>query len=69
MTKLLLSLHVLASILAVGPVTVAASMFPRYARGPPPRGPGGGVHQLSTGAVQHKICRVYAQVGKPVPVH
>lgn len=28
MTKFLLSLHVLAAILAVGPVTVAASMFP-----------------------------------------
>jgi hypothetical protein len=32
MTKLLLSLHVLAAILAVGPVTVAASMFPPAAR-------------------------------------
>ncbi|MEW2455359.1 PT domain-containing protein [Streptomyces albus] len=32
MTKLLLSLHVLAAILAVGPVAVAASMFPPFAR-------------------------------------
>ncbi|MBA0052523.1 hypothetical protein E0L36_17020 [Streptomyces sp. AJS327] len=32
MTKVLLSLHVLAAILTVGPITVAASMFPRYAR-------------------------------------
>ncbi|MGW6462015.1 hypothetical protein ACWF94_39835 [Streptomyces sp. NPDC055078] len=32
MTKLLLSVHVLASILTVGPVTVAASLFPRYVR-------------------------------------
>ncbi|QKW08527.1 protease [Streptomyces sp. NA04227] len=32
MTKLLLSLHVLAAVLAVGPVTVAASMFPAYLR-------------------------------------
>ncbi|KUJ68859.1 hypothetical protein ACZ90_15810 [Streptomyces albus subsp. albus] len=32
MTKLLLALHVLAAILAVGPVTVAASMFPPTAR-------------------------------------
>lgn len=32
MTKFLLSLHVLAAILAVGPVTVAASMFPPAAR-------------------------------------
>ncbi|MFE9774653.1 hypothetical protein ACFYOV_23860 [Streptomyces sp. NPDC005931] len=32
MTKLLLSLHVLAAIVAVGPVTVAASMFPPAVR-------------------------------------
>ncbi|BEL02871.1 membrane protein [Actinoplanes sichuanensis] len=32
MTKLLLSLHVLAAIIAIGPVTVAASMFPAVAR-------------------------------------
>ncbi|MEG3627738.1 hypothetical protein [Streptomyces poriticola] len=32
MTKFLLSLHVLAAILAVGPVTVAASMFPPAVR-------------------------------------
>jgi hypothetical protein len=31
-TKLLLSLHVLAAIIAIGPVTVAASMFPAVAR-------------------------------------
>lgn len=32
MSQLLLSVHVLAAILTVGPVTVAASMFPRYAK-------------------------------------
>ena len=32
MTAVLLSLHVLAAILAVGPVCVAASMFPPVAR-------------------------------------
>ncbi|MGW5800846.1 hypothetical protein [Streptomyces bacillaris] len=68
MTKLLLSLHVLASILAVGPVTVAASMFPRYARPPAPGGRGGGDHDLRTAAFLHKICRVYAMVGIAVPV-
>ncbi|MEV0258703.1 hypothetical protein AB0H82_31140 [Streptomyces sp. NPDC050732] len=31
MTKFLLSVHVLVAILAVGSITVAASMFPRYA--------------------------------------
>ncbi|WP_222316473.1 DUF2269 family protein [Streptomyces cavourensis] len=68
MTKLLLSLHVLASILAVGPVTVAASMFPRYARPPAPGGAGAGDHDLRTAAFLHKICRVYAMVGIAVPV-
>lgn len=68
MTKLLLSLHVLASILAVGPVTVAASMFPRYARPPAPGGTGAGGHDLRTAAFLHKICRVYAMVGIAVPV-
>ncbi|WAE67100.1 DUF2269 family protein [Streptomyces cavourensis] len=68
MTKLLLSLHVLASILAVGPVTVAASMFPRYARPPAPGRTGAGDHDLRTAAFLHKICRVYAMVGIAVPV-
>ena len=58
MTKLFLSLHVLAAILAVGPVTVAASMFPRTLRG---------AHSdpaaLATLRVLHRICRVYAGVG------
>jgi hypothetical protein len=31
-TKLLLSIHVLAAILAIGPVAVAASMFPATVR-------------------------------------
>lgn len=32
MGKVLLSLHVLAGIIFIGPVTVAVSLFPRYAR-------------------------------------
>ncbi|WSS14948.1 hypothetical protein OG533_25960 [Streptomyces sp. NBC_01186] len=31
-TKLLLSIHVLAAILAIGPIAVAASIFPRFGR-------------------------------------
>ncbi|WP_133902400.1 hypothetical protein [Actinophytocola oryzae] len=58
MTKVLLSLHVLAAILAVGPVTVAASMFPAVVR----RGPAEQVRLL------HRICRVYAGIGVAVPV-
>ncbi|NEC82656.1 hypothetical protein G3I38_26325, partial [Streptomyces sp. SID7958] len=40
-TKFLLSLHVLAAIVAVGPVTVAASMFPPAARRAAPGGGAG----------------------------
>ncbi|OWA11083.1 hypothetical protein B9W68_14695 [Streptomyces sp. CS227] len=59
MAKLFLSLHVLAAILAVGPITVAASMFPRLARTAP---------TPETPALLHKICRGYAYVGAAVPV-
>ncbi|MFI7285163.1 hypothetical protein ACIBRY_00580 [Streptomyces anulatus] len=68
MTKLLLSLHVLASILAVGPITVAASMFPRYAKPPAPGSEGPHDHDTRTAAFLHRICRVYAVVGIAVPV-
>ncbi|MFD6377246.1 hypothetical protein ACFWFS_09940 [Streptomyces albidoflavus] len=59
MAKLFLSLHVLAAILAIGPITVAASMFPRLARTAP---------TPETPALLHKICRGYAYVGAAVPV-
>ncbi|MGW5882710.1 hypothetical protein [Streptomyces koyangensis] len=59
MAKLFLSLHVLATILAIGPITVAASMFPRLARTAP---------TPETPALLHKICRSYAYVGAAVPV-
>ncbi|MEE1735218.1 hypothetical protein [Streptomyces sp. BE147] len=67
MTKLLLSLHVLAAILAIGPITVAASMFPRYAK-PPADGEGPGEQDSGTAAFLHKICRGYTAVGIAVPV-
>jgi len=57
-TKVLLSLHVLVAILAVGPVAVAASMFPPTAR----RGETDRLRLL------HRICRVYAGIGIAVPV-
>jgi hypothetical protein len=65
-TKLLLSIHVLVAIIAIGPVTVAASMFPaatRRASAEPtdPRGVAV-LHNL------HRICRVYATLGVLVPV-
>jgi len=65
-TKLLLSIHVLAAIVAIGPVTVAASMFPaatRRALAEPadPRG-------VAVLRNLHRICRVYATLGVLVPV-
>lgn len=68
MTELLLSLHVLAAILAIGPVAVAASMFPRYARPPAADGEGPQERNGLTAAFLHKICRSYTVVGIAVPV-
>ncbi len=65
MTKLLLSLHVLAAIVAIGPVTVAASMFPKALRrahnDPADR------DALTNLRMLHRICRVYAAIGIAVP--
>ncbi|MEU0528392.1 DUF2269 family protein [Streptomyces niveus] len=63
MTKLLLSIHVLASILVVGPIAVAASMFPRYARQAGEDG-----RSSAAAALLHRICAGYAIVGVAVPV-
>ncbi|MFE0678523.1 hypothetical protein [Streptomyces sp. NPDC058867] len=64
MTKFLLTLHVLAAIVAVGPVTVAASMFPPAARAAVVAGERG----LTTVRLLHRICRVYSGIGVAVPV-
>ncbi|MFF8783964.1 DUF2269 family protein [Streptomyces sp. NPDC015125] len=67
MTKVLLSVHVLAAMLAVGSITVAASLFPRYALqasgGRDPDGRAAGI-----AALLHRICRGYAVAGLAVPV-
>ncbi|QQM46983.1 protease [Streptomyces liliifuscus] len=66
MTKFFLVLHVLAAIVAVGPVTVAASMFPpgaRRALADP-----GDQRAAETLRLLHRICRVYAGLGIAVPV-
>jgi len=59
----LLSLHVLAAIIAVGPVAVAASMFPKALRR---------AHEDAEAAawprLLYRVCRVYAGVGIAVPV-
>jgi hypothetical protein len=66
MTKLLLSLHVLAAVLAIGPVTVAASMFPKALRRT--HSDPGDREALATLRTLHRICRVYAGIGIMVPV-
>ncbi|WP_280246363.1 hypothetical protein [Nocardia abscessus] len=65
MTKFLLSVHVLAAIIAVGPVTVAASMFPATTRRAlADAAPG---HSPAVLGTLHRICRVYALLGLVVP--
>ncbi|MFI9603637.1 DUF2269 family protein [Streptomyces sp. NPDC052043] len=66
MTKFLLAVHVLAAIVAIGPVTVAASMFPPAARRAlaAPEDP----RAAETVQLLLRICRVYAVVGVAVPV-
>jgi hypothetical protein len=56
MSALLLSAHVILAILAIGPIAVAASIFPRYVESPPVAG------------VLHRICVTYAAVGVAVPL-
>lgn len=56
MTKTLLAIHVVVAIIAFGPMTVAASMFPAMAR-----------RSTDAARLLHRICRVYAYVGIAVP--
>ncbi|MEU8572688.1 hypothetical protein [Streptomyces asoensis] len=66
MTKFLLAVHVLAAIVAIGPVTVAASMFPPAARRA--LAAPDDAHAAATVRLLHRICQVYAAVGLAVPV-
>ncbi|MET9919261.1 hypothetical protein ABZZ04_19500 [Streptomyces sp. NPDC006435] len=68
MTELLLSAHVLAAILAIGPITVAASMFPRFIREPDAEGGGPEGQNVRTAALLHRVCRGYTVLGVAVPV-
>ena len=67
MAKFLLSLHVLVSVLFIGPVAVAVSMFPARARAALAGGPD---LASETGSVRvlHRITQVYAMLGLAVPV-
>lgn len=66
MSAFLLSVHVLAAILTIGPVTIAASMFPRFARlaHAAPGDPRAG----AVVRILHRITRNYAVIGVLVPV-
>lgn len=66
MTGFLLAVHVVAAIVAIGPVTIAASMFPRSIRAAV-----AAPVDAATAAVPrvlHRITRVYAVIGVVVPV-
>jgi hypothetical protein len=53
---MLLSAHVILAVLAIGPIAVVASIFPRYASTP------------GAGEVLHRICVTYAAVAVAVPL-
>nr|WP_223297320.1 hypothetical protein [Catenulispora acidiphila] len=61
----MLSLHVVAAIIAVGPVAVAASMFPRALRQASASEDPDAVTGLR---LLHRVCRVYAGIAIAVPV-
>ena len=69
MQAFLLSLHVVAGILFVGPVAVTTSLFSRYA--PVVGSPPGAEHDrrsLDTANLLHRITRVYGGLALAVPV-
>jgi hypothetical protein len=66
MQALLLSAHVIAGILFVGPIAVATSLFPRYA---PVGGPSPDPERNDGVArLLHRITRVYGVLALAVPV-
>ncbi|MDQ8044781.1 MAG: hypothetical protein REI11_09250 [Patulibacter sp.] len=81
MNEFLLSLHVIAAILLVGPVTIATSLFPRYARqvvrarsevgaaSPTDAAVESQVEPQALGAaaVLHRVSRVYGRIALLVP--
>jgi hypothetical protein len=66
MQAVLLSVHVLAGILFVGPVAVAASLFPRYA--PVAGAVEGADRSVGVARALHRITRVYGVLALAVPV-
>lgn len=70
MTAALLAVHVLAAVVMVGPITVAASTFPRYARaaGTPSADPVQRQAARASAAAMYQISRTYAVLSVAVPV-
>jgi uncharacterized membrane protein len=66
MTAFLLSVHVLAAILTIGPVAIAASMFPPALRAAAQDRED--ARKTAAVAILHRITRVYAVIGVLVPV-
>ncbi len=73
MKAVLLSVHVVAAIVLIGPITVAASVFPRYARlaltpSPTPDPPADAIGAWAVASAMHRISRGYAVPALAVPV-
>jgi uncharacterized membrane protein YecN with MAPEG domain len=68
MEALLLSVHVVAGILFVGPVTVATSLFPRYAPTTVPAMDGAVARSGDTARLLHRITRSYGTLALIVPI-
>ncbi len=69
MEAFLLSVHVVAGILFIGPVSVAISLFPRFApvlEGAPERRPGERSERVA--ALLHRVARGYGLIAVIVPV-
>lgn len=82
MTTVFLVLHVLAAIIAIGPIAVAGSLFPRAVRQLAAAGPSGAAGESDVGApggtpgraealanarLLHRITKIYAVVGAAIP--
>ncbi|WP_433699382.1 hypothetical protein [Nocardiopsis sp. CA-288880] len=69
MEAFLLSVHVVAGILFVGPVAVTTSLFPRYAPvAAAPAGADRAERSTDTARLLHRITRVYGVLALTVPV-
>lgn len=68
MEELLLSLHVLAGILFVGPVAVATSMFPRFVAAGSGDAAARATGSIPVARMLHRITRVYGLLALVVPL-